>query len=258
MSLGVNGSSAGANNSGWKEVARYSTAGSYTWTCPKTATYGVFVVGGGGSGARMTTGSNIRAASGGASGFSNDAIASITQGQSFDVVVGSGGASVSTSYADGNSGEASSFGPISASGGDGGKYTTSTSVAIAYGAVSLYVRAASTTEPPEGKYGIEAPIREGSTPVFSMPWLCRNPFTGEQCLASGGGTHANSSGSVDGYTEGGKNPFTGLGGGDGGTAYNISGQDATEFGCGGGGCCGASASSGAGAAGIVIIYEKCE
>jgi hypothetical protein len=81
-----------------------------------------------------------------------------------------------------------------------------------------------------------------------------NPFTGEPCLGSGGGTYRTK------IFYGGKNALTGLGGGNGGRA-GVPAENATEFGCGGGAvnCNGNSgAYSGKGGDGIVIIYEKLE
>lgn len=256
MSLGLKGSSAGANASGWKEVARFDTAGNYTWTCPKTATYGVFVVGGGGSGgAGVILSSGYYYAYGGASGYVNHAVVSKTAGNRVTVKVGAGGASVtqaaSKGSTSGKSGGDSSFGALSAAGGEGGAGNTS-NTAHSAGAAYANFRA-------NGVYGPNEAMRvETSTyTLLGMPWMRRNPFTCDICIGSGGFAMINNSPTAEAYA-GGKHPLTGLGGGDGGA--NANGKDATEFGCGGGGAANykASVTSGAGADGIVIIYEKLE
>ena len=258
MSLGLNGSSAGANASGWKEIARYDTAGTYTWTCPKTATYGVFVVGGGGGGGRLnaTATSSVYCANGGASGFSNTGCFSKVQGNTVSVVVGQGGSGATAEA--GTSGGQSNFGNLIASGGGAG--SGSSGQKMATGASGNYVQSSYTAGYDSG-YGFYSYLSNNSydTRYFaSKPWLCINPFTMEQCLGAGGSVNTN--GGTLYRRSAGKNPITGLGGGGPSTAFNTSGEDATEFGCGGGACWGTSSSvrGGNGADGIVIIYEKLE
>lgn len=256
MSLGVMGSSAGANASGWKEIARYDTAGSYTWTCPKTAIYGVFIVGGGGSGAagKATSSSTNQIACGGAGGYVKSVNGQITNGTSFAVTVGAGGASVSKTSAGvqaGIAGGSSSFGTVSAGGGEGGK-SGNTSISLG-GQNSSYNTS---------RYGpyLAPSTYASSSSVYMAHLFLVNPYTGLYCVGNGGGAVTQSSESSDSQYSGGKNALTGLGGGDGvkSRAAAVVGESASEFGSGGGAAVGFNynATSGAGADGIVIIYEK--
>nr|DAG87280.1 MAG TPA: hypothetical protein [Herelleviridae sp.] len=109
----------------WALIQEYKTAGAYTWTAPDLyngASYkiGVYMVGGGGSGAAGVESSNhIAPVSGGGSGFAKNLIFDISPGQKISCVVGSGGASKSGA-GNGNNGGSTSFNGVTVSGGDGG------------------------------------------------------------------------------------------------------------------------------------------
>lgn len=108
----------------WVLIKSYKTAGSFTFTVPdryggKNYRLGVYMVGGGGSGAGIT-GSN-GCASGGAAGYGKNLELTVTPGTKIALTVGAGGAAV-TAPANGNAGGATSFNGTSVSGGEGGKY----------------------------------------------------------------------------------------------------------------------------------------
>ena len=110
----------GATKDNWK--IRFVTSGTLTFTELNSAIDGidVFLVGGGGSGgARVSSSSDFGC--GGGSGYTNTLRnISVIQGQSYEIVVGAGGESVSGNGLNGRDGEdTSAFGTI-AKGGKGG------------------------------------------------------------------------------------------------------------------------------------------
>ena len=130
-------------NKQWKELARFESAGDYTYTLPNNITeVGIFALGGGGSGANSTghivnngsiadgsiTGG---AASGGGSGALVQKIISVNNipQHQLTIHVGAGGAGVSRTVpkpggVDGNPGEDTVVNSIRAAGGLGGKAKT--------------------------------------------------------------------------------------------------------------------------------------
>lgn len=112
----------------WTLIQEYKTAGSYIWTAPDLyggASYkiGVYMVGGGGSGAagQMNgAGTAICGASGGASGYGKNVEMTVTPGQQIAAVVGTGGKSKS-GFNPGDAGGTTSFNNITVNGGSGGK-----------------------------------------------------------------------------------------------------------------------------------------
>lgn len=222
---------------GWQEVERYTTHGSYTFTASRTGYYGAFIVGGGQSGQYQRTGVEWESAQGGQCGSVTICVIHLTQNQQIPIVVGQGGARKNSEGA-ANIGTQSSFGSLVAMGG--GQSTTLPEV-----------------------NGIN-PNGYGEINTF----LKFNPFTNENCL--GNGANAQTTGTNSYFTyKGSKNPLTGLGGGDGHTYGDdvpssspvIPGEDATEYGCGGGafvysGWNSHNAYAGAGADGAVFVYYK--
>lgn len=233
-------------NVGWKLLHAYTVRGSYVWVAPDLFCgtdyfIGVLVIGGGGSGAsRKTNGSSsyLPKLTGGASGYSQSIIRRVAPGESINVIIGAGGASVTDSFY-GNDGMASSFGAITANGGEQGKGSY-TDYYISKGASNGIVG--------KGTFGgVES----------DDPLSCFNPFTAERILGSGGGAEQRQgTGSLALVVyEGGKSQITGLGGGDG--SDRNAGENASAPGCGGGTAATNSVKpypSGAGADGAVYLY----
>lgn len=253
------------NSRAWMEVARYDTAGSYTFEAPEDGVYGAFIVGAGGGGgaASSHTPDYAPRAQGGCSGFSKTVTFDLSSGETIPVVVGEGGKGGKVSglslYYEGHGGSSACNG-VTADGGSGG------------GASSRFEH---LNENPTGaqitsgdfvNHGyIEAYGGEIEDQVWgqSAPWQCYNPFSGASILGAGG------HGSVDYYergftSNGGKDLVTGKGAGDGSAAYNsdVIAQNATENGSGGGGAAvrstsgDSTATSGKGGDGLVIIYKR--
>lgn len=102
-----------------KTVATF-TSGSGLWTIPAgVETVEVLVVGGGGGGA---AGSTWNADGGGGGGLTYQTSYPVTGGSAVALAVGTGGAARS-SYGPGNNGNASTFGSLTAAGGEGGLET---------------------------------------------------------------------------------------------------------------------------------------
>lgn len=249
-------------NAGWVALVKYTLAGSYTWTAPdlfngESYYIGVLIVGAGGSGAASkvaNSNSVYSQPSGGASGFSHTYICKVNPGDTFNIVVGAGGISVTNSalnkLTSGNSGGSSSFDGVVADGGYGGQKSSR-----ALGGQCSSEDASIT----KNLFGgvILSPISTNSGIVCDSN-SCFNPFECKKILGAGGSASFFSSAISQ---KGGKDPVTGLGGGDG-TAIqgNAVGRPATAPGCGGGAavCYGANykATSGAGADGEVTIYIR--
>lgn len=106
-----------------KSIQEYTTAGTFTFTAPKTGKYKVTVIGGGGGGGGAKNSATIYAAGGGGGGGGHAIkYVNLTAGQNVTVTVGSGGNGGIGAVA-GSNGSASSFGAYcSATGGGGGNY----------------------------------------------------------------------------------------------------------------------------------------
>lgn len=87
-------------NAGWVRIAKWETAGNYTWEAPdlfcgKPYQIGVVAIGGGGSGGLAVGNTNVDvskgAASGGASGYLNSFVYNVNPNNSCSIVVGRGG-----------------------------------------------------------------------------------------------------------------------------------------------------------------------
>lgn len=124
----------GTVSSPFELVDKYTTAGSYEWTCPKDGEYVALIVGGGGSGGlRCTTSTEDYTGITAAGGFPGDCQVyrgQITADTNIPIVVGAGGEGYATtngSERPGKKGGASSFNSVTANGGDGGGLGTFTS-----------------------------------------------------------------------------------------------------------------------------------
>lgn len=252
---------------GWKLIQSYTTAGSFTWTVPdlfngKSYIIGVLVIGAGGSGAARASDGSSSAyydAFGGNSGYSAYFTMEVTPGQEYSGVVGKGGDAKTTGSVTGNAnavgenGGSSSFDGVVADGGEGGDgYLSNVGAQISllssdaqWGGQIIYSNYSNFND------------------VLGSPIDCYNPFEQTRMLGAGGFAER---GTNSAYS-GGKNPLTGLGGGDGKTGYSyttnpVKGGDATDAGCGGGGAhiginsVSGTATSGAGADGAVKIYAQ--
>lgn len=256
----------------FKKIASYETAGSYQWTAPdladgKAYKIGVLIVGAGASGEAKvnTTSSSGVYLAGGPSGFSTAIIIEVISGSAHNLVVGAGGPSAtatSTSRVS-NAGGSSAFDGVVAEGGRKSTRNTDTDK-IALNGASPGRCIGSSSEYIDGLWGGTVLAASSNYyECFGRPEQCINPFTGEIFLGSGGGAYTSTSGSPDTAKAGlgGKNPVTGLGGGDGAAGIDgatVRAENASLPGCGGGAAnvttSGGKATSGAGADGAVYIY----
>lgn len=112
-----------ANSKGtWTLIASYTQAGSYQFTVPKGVSHiGVYMRGGGGAGGlSITSGSNKFGSTGGAAGMCKNMELDVLEDQVIPIVVGKGGARVSTAGYQ-NNGGSTSFNGIVVEGGEGGQ-----------------------------------------------------------------------------------------------------------------------------------------
>lgn len=255
-----------------EKLASYETAGSYEWIAPDWANgkeykIGVLIIGGGASGGAgvNTTSTGSYYVPGGASGFSTSIVDVITPGEKFPLVVGAGGKSAThtTGGASGTAGGSSAFNGVTASGGSSSsRASTVVTLTTMTNGASPTRCASDSASSLSGFWGGGIITINNSDDVYGRPDQCINPFTGERILGSGGSAYSNTSTTDTAVAgAGGKDPLTGLGGGDaavavdGGTAQA---EDASLPGCGGGAAnvasSGGRAISGAGADGAVYIY----
>lgn len=273
----------------------YTTAGTYTWTAPDRNGDGsdyeisVVIVGGGGSGGaskRWHTTEYWALASGGGSGYLKYIKITVTPGQTYTVVVGVGGLSVSTlnttnSSVAGNNGGSSSFNGNVSEGGKGGAAFSGTAGAAdisgADGGQASDAPIASYKDAvmyrPKAPYGGQTPIGMVVTSydiVYAPethPEMCMNPITGMLLLGAGGSCFGQTNLDYSLHVQSADIIFE-----DGGKAgasknyYNNAndqiGVDATSVGCGGGAIVhlGSTttntniATSGKGADGAILIY----
>ena len=257
-------------NIGWKLLWSRTTAGTQQWQAPdlfggKSYKIGVLVIGGGGSG-----GANIynvmEIASGGASGFSLCFTMQVTPLNNYNVVVGSGGEATTQSgygQSNGANGGTSAFNGKSALGGQGGSAADGSGLVSSSmgGQMSAPTGGSSSEDDPAPFGGV---IYEGNSSVPASSIQCFNPFESKAILGAGGGARAHPSDPPTTLPAG-KDPLSGLGGGDGAASRESSttAENATAPGCGGGGVAiytasgtGIVATSGAGADGAVYIYVQ--
>lgn len=128
-----------AGNTPWTLVEKYTTAGAYTWTCPKDGEYVAVIVGGGGSGAFVGKTCEEQdwsahfTAYGGGAGKINFYRGQCEKGTQIPLVVGSGSVGGTFDYlttVNGYDGGTSSFNGVTAGGGTGGKYNTDMSASF--------------------------------------------------------------------------------------------------------------------------------
>lgn len=256
--------------SGWQEISKFDVAGDYEWISDFDGIIGVLVIGGGGSGYGIDVYFSVSHNDGylgGASGFCRHQIMKVSKGQKFDIHVGRGGRGQSSWGSE--SGEASYFSSLNAPGGGGGVQLNFND--YSYQAVDGGQAAYLSSTSLDGLFGGVYVTNNGGLfgglgASYGEPWNCKNPFTGDRILGSGGGVIAQPRGAGISVGKGGKNPLTRLGGGDasGAIDQNATGQDGTAPGCGGGAAVSnktnsevaTTATSGSGADGAVIIYRK--
>lgn len=264
----------------YREIARYDTAGSYTWVPPYAGTFVLLVVGAGGGGAAdVGYSSNYNRATGGGSGYPKCFSCHLSEGTTdynqttVNIVVGAKGiggkAKYSGSTTDATAGGSSSvtikissitLGSVTAEGGGAGELLNTQD-----DFQSSFNNGAQVGGYPDAYYGPDG--LHGGSDVngywFGIPWICINPVTGGWMLGGGAGvTTATSSSSSSSIGTPGLNPLTGKGGGTAARAENasVTAGNATEFGCGGGAAAvddrneNLTATGGNGADGIVIIY----
>lgn len=237
-----------------RKIASYETAGSYTWTAPdlnsgKSYKIGVFIIGAGAAGsAAASSSSKSYYLPGGGSGFTMAIALIVSPGESKALVVGAGGTSPATTtfVSPSKSGGSSSFAGAVAGGGQVPVNSSSWTNAQ----TSLGSNDGTDEEGAFGGTPRDAYDKSG------RPDQCLNPFENTRIMGSGGGAHGTTTGNA---FPGGKDPITGLGGGDGVYANGVSvvGKPGTTPGSGGGAAYsygGPSASGGAGADGAVYIY----
>ena len=174
----------------YREIARYDTAGSYTWVPPYAGTFVFLLIGAGGSGsAAVGYSSNRNRAVGGSSGYAKCVKASLPTNTDVTVFVGQGGAAVTANGADGggvaskdgNNGGTTSiklFYPtvavVGVEGGGGGE-------AIDTGDIfpSSLNTGAQIGGIPNAYYGPDG--LQGASDIdgywFGIPWTCVNPVT---------------------------------------------------------------------------------
>ena len=276
----VNAALAAIPNITFREVARYDTAGNYTWVPPFAGTFVFLVIGAGGGGAaKVGYSSDYNRATGGGSGYPKCFASHLSKGttdynqRTVNIVVGAKGIGGSSQYSgsntDATAGGSSSvtikmlsvtLGSVTAEGGGPGDLLHTQDDFQSY-----FNNGAQVGGYPNANYGPDG--LGGSSNIdgywFGIPWICINPVTGEWILGGGAGvtTATSSSGTSTAGTPG-LNPLTGKGGGTAARADNasVTAGNATESGCGGGAAVvddrneDLTATGGDGADGIVIIY----
>lgn len=252
----------------WTLVQEYRTAGAYTWTAPnlfggRSYRVGVYMVGGGGSGAVcFTSGSAYEGVSGGASGYGKNIELTVTPGQKIAAVVGAGGAAASitgtSGKALGNTGGTTSFHGETALGGAGGQSLRGAdggqgSDAVSYKSETrdLYAGAQTITS----GAGNATPTRGG---LSQSPRVSQNRFDPSMVsLSAGGWAGYNYWEVIKAMPDGTK----GGSGGQNGVSSAVT-ESATGNGNGGGAETGGRVSaavtitSGAGSPGMILIYAK--
>ena len=107
----------------WKLIQAYRTAGAVEFTVPDgVSLLGVYLVGAGGGGGANK--GNASLATGGASGYGKNVVLKVTPGQKISGVVGAkgiGGKWDGTAFKSSTNGGATSFGEVTANGGEAGK-----------------------------------------------------------------------------------------------------------------------------------------
>lgn len=214
-------------------MAVYSVAGTYSFVPEFTGPHTVLLIGGGGSGGagrgRINTTTDYASGGGGGSGAATFGQVDLTAGVPAELVVGAGGLATANLYAT-RDGEASTFGPLAAAGGQGAD------------------RANPTTGTPGGAGGAASPFSASSFSLAGSAGTAGLDATGAVNKAGGNG---------------GDSPFwKGL---LGGLGVDTGNNSASGAGAGGSGGRGRYASGigtglsvfnapGGGADGLVIVY----
>lgn len=224
-----------------------------TWTAPdvfegENYDLGVYMIGGGASGASRTSGT-FRGASGGASGYGkNFIINNVAPNTQYSYVVGAGGEA--GALATGNAGGTTSFNGVEADGGSGGLSSSGTNT-------QYFVSGANGGQGSDGLAYDFSMVRDifGCCPASSsdesVPGKSQSPRTGQNqfdqnmvTLCAGGGayyaysTYNQAIGAMPDGTKGG----------------NGGGENATGYGNGGGG--NVNGASGAGSDGAIFLYAR--
>ena len=254
----------------WTLIQEYRAAGAYTWTAPDLfggADYkiGVYMVGGGGSGAANTEKMYMSCATGGASGYGKNVEMTVTPGQQIAAVVGTGGtgvtANTTATSVDGNAGGTTSFSGITVFGGDGGKRNSTNGADAPSGGqgadcarkfraatVPIYGSCSTLSFYNQGT-GMGSGIFQGGTSQSpresqnrfdpGMVTLCAGGASGQAILAMPDGTKGGNGVADIGWPNG--EAATGNGNGGGAAHANYENGSAT---------------SGAGSPGMLLIYAK--
>ena len=244
----------------WRKIKEYTAAGAYTWTAPdlnngQPYKVGVWMCGGGGKGAAGVNGSSSAYdfATGGTSGYDLNITLTVFPGSDYNIVIGLGGGKGT----DANGGTTSAFG-YTAEGGLCGAYKDMDSYIIKGGGQPAGGSVSESNF--NGGYG-GVPVGHQDSSYY-YTWgpgsQCFNQFEGKKKLGAGGNAYGRVNDSGNQASKGGKNDM-GYGGGDGTieNAGNAVGENATEYGCGGGAAMamtGYTATGGNGADGAIFIY----
>ncbi len=225
----------------WADTASYTTAGTYTWTCPA----GVTLVqvecwggGGAGGGAHRNT-SNAYGSGGGGGAYAKSTIA-VVPGNGYTVIVGGGGQHTTATI---------SANAQAASGGNSSFGSGSTVMAVGGGGGYDAYNGAEGTAGSGGASGSST-----GTTTYSGG----NGYKGSSPYGGGGGSSAGSSGNGNNAASGGNGATAPTGGGAGGNGGNSSAKGGSNGGAPGGGgggaySSGAQQSGGNGADGQVIL-----
>ena len=243
------------NNLWWKELTRFTTPGSVSWTCPNDGYYGIVVIGAGGAGASsVAVEGDTHNGYGGASGYAKQFIKFYSKNQTVSGTVGAKGKGSSIKYrgthAGGNGGN-SSFDGITAKGGQGGGSAFPANTYLSLGGINSFSGS-------KGFGEIEINPQMEIDLISIDPMSLINLFTYERFLGCGG-----SPGDTPNKNSENK------GGGNGVSKINPSynenttGGNATLMGCGGGAArayyssdnWNGNTTGGNGADGGIIIYS---
>ena len=241
----------------WTLVQEYRTAGAYTWTAPnlfggRSYRVGVYMVGGGGSGARGSEGSSqTYYPTGGAAGYGKNIELTVTPGWKIAVVVGAGGAGTTGRNAEnGYAGGTTAFNGVTVLGGAGGRKASTHTDGADGGQGS---------DPNHGFRAATVPMY-GSCPTqntsYSQGGLSQSPRESQNRFDPGmvtlcaGGAHTQTVMAMPDGTKG----------GDGASGKDCVAGSATGNGNGGGasfvGNLTDSTTSGSGSPGMILIYAK--
>lgn len=258
----------------FRKILEYTTAGSYTWTPPNlynTNEYyiGVVLIGGGSSGSvGYNSSRNTYGSPGGPSGYMNSKVFKISTNKTYNIVVGAGGASVTSplrednKYQDhvGNAGGSSSFDGYVVNGGTSVPAIDSNNTGPYWGGIPSMSSSDGLISTDYKAIDIS---NEYSHDITIRIDTLYNPFEFKYMIIGSGGGVSVDRDSVQKIYKGGKDSITKKGGGDGNATASMSStikaEDASSPGSGGGSA-GApydyniKLTSGKGADGAIYIY----